>query len=285
MAIVKRALPSAPHIAGLKAPVEDARYGAQYGWGIDIQEYLSQHPYTSGQIIPLVLRNPDGFRLLKDNGLLAATFKSLLEVGSHRIEGLRRSYQPEVGEYEIGGAGHVMHYHSNVKQDQSEVTFTMYDRNNACISRAWEFYYRTFIFDAQTKAPMIITMGEKPDKILADFYSWVMIFIEPDITQTKAVDAYMIANMSPKTLPTIEHRRDLSSAREIREISITMTGIQDTSFGTLAVAQMILDRLNYTGANPQMQPAPLEGADADAAKHPGYLDGINKMARAAISST
>ena len=72
---------------------------------------------------------------------------------------------------------------------------------------------------------------------------------------------------------------------EIREISITMTGMQDTSFGTLAVAQMILDRVNYTGANPQMQPAPLEGIDADVAKHPGYLDGVNKMGRAAISTT
>lgn len=285
MAIVKRSLPTAPHVAGLQAPVEDPRYGGQYGWGLDIQEYLSQHPYTSGQILPVVMRNPDGFRLLNDNGLMAATFKSLLEVGSHRIEGLRRSLQPEVGEYEINGAGHVMHYHSNVKQDQSEVTFTMYDRNNGCVSRAWEFYYRTFIMDAQTKAPMIITMGQRPDKILADFYSWVILFIEPDITQTRAVDAYMIANMSAKTMPTIEHRRDLSAAREIREISITMTGIQDTSFGTLAVAQMVLDRINYTGANPQMQPAPLEGIDADVAKHPGYLDGVNKMSRAAISTT
>ena len=91
--------------------------------------------------------------------------------------------------------------------------------------------------------------------------------------------------MSPKTMPTVEHRRDLSAAREIREISITMTGMQDTSFGTLAVAQQILDRVNYTGANPQMQPAPLEGIDADVAKHPGYLDGVNKMGRAAISTT
>lgn len=285
MAIVKRPLTSGAHIAGLQAPVEDARYGGQYGWGNDIQEYLSQHPYTSGQIIPLVMRNPDGFRLLNDGGLMASTFKSLLEVGSHRIEGLRRSLQPEVGEYEVGGAGHVMHYHSNVKEDQSEVTFTMYDRNNGCVRRAWEFFYRTFIMDQKTKAPMIITMGQRPDKILADFYSWVMIFIEPDITQTRAVDAYIIVNMSPKTMPTVEHRRDLSAAREIREISITMTGMQDTSFGTLAVAQQILDRVNYTGANPQMQPAPLEGIDADVAKHPGYLDGVNKMGRAAISTT
>ena len=58
-----------------------------------------------------------------------------------------------------------MHYHSNVKEDQSEVTFTMYDRNNGCVRRAWEFFYRTFIMDQKTKAPMIITMGQRPDKI------------------------------------------------------------------------------------------------------------------------
>lgn len=286
MSIVKRGLASAPQIAGLQAPVEDARYGGQYGWTTDIQEYLSQHPYTSGQIIPFVMRNPDGLRLLNDGGLLAQTFKSLLEVGSHRIEGLRRSIQPEVGEYEVGGSGTVFHYHSNAKEDQSEVTFTMYDRNNGCVSRAWEFFYRTFIMDAKTKTPMIVTMvNPPPSKILADFYSWVMIFIEPDITQTKAVDAYMIVNMSPKTMPTIEHRRDLSAAREIREISITMTGMQDTSFGTLAVAQLILNRVTLTGANPQMQPAPLEAIDADVATGPGYLDGVNKLSRAAISTT
>lgn len=284
MAIVQRGLTQAPHQTGTQAPFEDPRYGGQYGWANDIPEYLSQAPYTSGQIIPIQMRSPSGLRLLGDGGITEGAFKSLLEVGSHRIEGLRRSLQPSVNQYEVGGSGTEFHYHSDVKEEQSEVTHVMYDRNNACISRLWEFFYRTFILDPKTKTPMIVTIGPRPDKILPDFYSWVMLYIEPDITQTRAVDAYMIVNMSPKTMPTIEHRRDLSAGREIREISISFTGMQDTSFGTLAVAQMILDRVNHTGANPQMQPAPLEDIDASVAKHPGFLDGIDKMSKAAIST-
>ena len=85
-------------------------------------------------------------------------------------------------------------------------------------------------------------------------------------------------------MPTIELRRDLGSGREVREISITTTGFQDTSFGTLAIAQMILDTINYTGANPQMQPAPLDDIDADVAKHAGYMDGVDTMAKATITT-
>ena len=284
MAIAKHSLPTAPFVTGLKAPVEDPRYGAQYGWSTDIQNYLSQTPYTSGQVFYVMLRGPEGYALLNDGGIMMGTLKSLLELGSHRIEGLRRSLQPSVNQYEIGGAGHEFHYHSDVKEDQSEVTHVMYDRNNGCVSRLWEFFYKTFIMDPKTKTPMIVTMGHRPDKILPDFYSWVILYIEPDITQTRAVDAYMIVNMSPKTMPTVEGRRDLTAGREVREISITWTGMQDTSFGTLAIAQMILDRITYTGANPQMQPAPLEDIDASVAKHPGFMDGVDKMSKAAIST-
>lgn len=284
MAIVQRGLPSAPHLKGLQAPVEDPRYGGQFGWANDISEYLSQTPYTSGQIIPIVMRSPSGLKLLGDDGITEAAFKSLIEVGSHRIEGLRRSLQPSVNQYEVGGSGTEFHYHSDVKEEQSEVTHVMYDRNNGCVSRLWEFFYKTFIMDPKTKTPMIVTMGHRPDKILPDFYSWVILYIEPDITQTRAVDAYMIVNMSPKTMPTVEGRRDLTAGREVREISISWTGMQDTSFGTLAIAQMILDRITYTGANPQMQPAPLEDIDAAVAKHPGFMDGVDKMSKAAIST-
>lgn len=284
MTIVSRSLKTAPFLEGLQAPVEDPRYGGQSGWANDLEEYLSQTPYTSGQAIYVMLRGPTGPSLLNDGGLIVGTIKSLLEVGSHRIEGLRRSLQPSVNQYEVGGAGHEFHYHSDLKEDQSEVTHTMYDRNNACISRFWEYYYRTFIMDQKTKAPMIISMGIRPEKILPDFYSWAGIYIEPDITQTKAVDAIMIVNQSPKTLPTIEMRRDLTSGREVREIALTLTGMQDTSFGTLAIGQMILDRITYTGANPQMQPAPLDDIDADVAKHPGYMDGVDTMSKQAIAT-
>lgn len=282
MAIIERALPTAPFLDGTQALVQDPRFGGQYGWSTDIENYLSQEPYTSGQVICVMLRGPKGFDLLNDGGIMMGTLKSLLEVGSHRIEGLRRSLNPSVNAYEIGGAGHEFHYHSDLKEDQSEVTHTMYDRHNGCVSRFWEYFYRMFIMDQKTKAPMIITTGNVPDNILSSFYSWASIYIEPDITQSRAVDAIMVLNQSPKTLPQIELRRDLSSGREIREISITTTGFQDTSFGTLAMAQMILDKINYSGANPQMQPAPLEDIDADVAKHAGYLDGIDTLSKSAL---
>ena len=284
MALIEQALSSGPWLEGMQAPVEDPRYGGQYGWAIDVENYLSQTPYTSGQIICLVLKGPTGFKLIDNDGVMMGTLKSLLEIGSHRIEGLRRSLQPSVNQYEIGGAGHEFHYHSDVKEDQSEVTHTMYDRNNKCVSRFWEFYYRMFIMDQKTKAPMIITAGHRPEKILPNFYSWASIYIEPDITQTKAVDAWMIVNQSPKTMPNIEARRDLTSGREVNEISITTTGIQDTSFGTLAIAQKILDAITYTGANPQMQPAPLDEVDGDVAAHAGYLDRIDLMGKNVIST-
>lgn len=284
MAIVTHSLKTAPFVTGMQAPFEDPRYGGQSGWSNNIEEYLSQTPYTSGQLIYLMLRGPTGPALLNDGGLTVATLKSLLEIGSHRIEGIRRSLQPSVNQFEVGGAGVEFHYHSDVKEDQSEATHSMYDRNNGCISRFWEWYYRTFILDPRTKAPGIVNLGIRPDKILPDFYSWVGIYIEPDITQTKCVDAIMIVNQSPKTMPTIEHRRDLTSGREVREISISLTGMQDTSFGTLAVGQILLNRITLTGANPQMQPAPITDIDADVAKHPGYMDGVDKMAKSTIST-
>ena len=283
MAIATHALPTAPFVTGLQAPVEDPRYGGQYGWAMDIENYLSQTPYTSGQVFYVMLRGPTGFEHFQDGGIMMGTLKSLLEVGSHRIEGLRRSLQPAVGQYEIGGAGHEFHYHQDIKEDQSEPTHTMYDRNNGCVRRFWEFYYTMLIADPKTKAPMIITTGVKLDKMLPSFYTWAGIYIEPDVTQTRAVDAIMILNQFPKTMPTVELRRDLTSGREVREIPVTTTGFQDTSFGTLAIAQMILDKINYTGANPQMQPAPLDEIDADVASHEGYLDGIDTMSKAAIS--
>lgn len=283
MAIVSHSLKSGPFVSGLKAPIEDPRYGGMSGWQGDIKDYLSQYPYTSGQIIYMMLRGPTGPSLLNDGGLIVGSIKSLLEVGSHRIEGIRRSLQPTVEGYAVGGGGQEYHYPTDLKEDQSEPTHTMYDRLNGCVSRLWEYYYRMFIMDQKTKAPGIISLGIRPEKILPDFYSWVGIYIEPDITQTKCVDAIMIVNQFPKTMPTIEHRRDMTAGREIREISITLAGMQDTSFGTLAIGQMLLDRINYTGSNPQMQNAPLDDIDADIKRHPGYMDGIDAMSKTAIA--
>lgn len=283
MSLTKTLLEGRGFIKGIPAGTVDPRYGGQFGYSTDITNYINHEPYTQGQLTCFILQYPKGFDDLNDDNLMAQTLKALMETGSKTIDGLRRTIQPEFGSTEIGGDGSIHEVLVDAKMDRSEPTHTFIDRHNGAISRFWEFYFEMFGMNPKTKAPNIITTGVKPAHMLPDYTHFIAIYIETDRTQLHVVDAYLSGHMFPKTMPQIEGRRDMNSPRSIREISIGFTSIQQTGYGVLKLAQQLVDRINYTGANPQMQPAFLDTIDSTlAAAKVGAVDLVDRMSKEAI---
>lgn len=283
MSLTKTLLEGRGFLKGIPAGGVDPRYGGQHGYSTDIGNYINSEPYTQGQLTCFILQYPKGFDDLNDDGLMAETLKALMETGSKTIEGLRRTIQPEFASTEVGGDGTLHEVLVDAKMDRSEPVHTMVDRHNGAISRFWEFYFTMFGMDPKTKAPNIITTGVKPKHLLPDYTHFIAIYIETDRTQQNVVDAYLCGHMFPKTMPQIEGRRDLNSPRQIREISVSFTNICQTGYGVLQLAQELVDRINYTGANPQLQPAFMDGPHAavDADKV-GQADLVDRMSKAAL---
>ena len=75
--------------------------------------------------------------------------------------------------------------------------------------------------------------------------------------------------MFPKGTGDIIGERDKTSAKDITQRSIEFTAISQTGIGVNALAQMLLDRINITNANPYLRPA--------------FVDGIAHLLRRAIA--
>lgn len=122
--------------------------------------------------------------------------------------------------------------------------------------------------------------------MLADQYAATMIFIEPDPTHQKVVNAFLSTNMYPKATGDILGGREIGSAMQLNQISIEWSAITQTGLGVNAFAQRLLNNINITNANPFLRPAFIQGIapDVEAQANTGYKAQAEQLGRTAITT-
>lgn len=274
------------HMKGSKAFGVDASRGGQFGFMIDIGNYINNTPYTGNHVIPVLMQYPKAYDLFdKDTrDVLVRMLKSLIEVNAKSITGLRSTLATEWMSVEVGGAGEIQQELTNVTRERAAPNYVWHEVEGCVIGRFWEWNIETLGMDANSKYPNIIAEGFNITTLLADMTRFVTLYIEPDRTGQYCVDAYLCANMFPMSAGDRESLRELTSAKQGRDITIEFTALTQRGYGVINLGQEFLNAINYTGANPQMQPAAVDVVDANIqAMKSGYTDQVHRLGSQAIS--
>lgn len=267
------------HGANQHAPQLDLTVGGQHGYHPNFGQLTNNTAYVPQNIIPIVMVLPRGFQYIPDSEKWAHTLKSLIEVQSRQITGLRSGLTVEAGERAIGGAGHMAKDAVNVTEAMSTPTHVWDVNYNKGIPLFWERYIRLFISEPITKQMGLmnlppLTNGHPTDR-LVDLYSFTTLYIEPDPTRQFALDAWLAVNEFPTVSGELEYQFDMAASAAIPEISIEFACTPVRDQGVLNIAQGILEKINYVNAGPMQRSSVVQAIEADLLKaERGYTEDI-----------
>jgi len=262
------------------SPMLDPTFGGQQGWAPNLSEWVSNQAYVRRNLVCILLEAPEFFKKMPNGDKYIQTLKSLFELHALTIEGLNAELTVDVEEHAVGGGGEKQHEFTNVTRATSEPSFTFVEKYGRPIQTFFETWIRYGIMDPDTKYALVNTIsGANVTDMLADMYSASALFFEPDPTHTKVVKAWIVTNMFPKSTGEISSKRDLNSASEVLNLSISFTGLSQSNMGARVMAQKILNNINKTNADPYMRKAFIDksSADVDSAQV-GYTSELKEVA-------
>lgn len=263
-------------------PILDVKYGGQMGFQPDYPSYLSNAAYVKRNLIPFLVQAPRGFSDLDNTGKMVETLKALVELHAKSIEGLNSTLRVEWSETPFGGAGEMQQDVTNVTRERSNPAFTWTEKYGKPINRFFDFWITGLLMDPATKYPGVVMNDNKlPTDLLPDYIGATMLFVEPDPTHTKVVEAWLCTNMMPDTGGDNTGRRDLTAAGETIDYSITFSAITQTGNGVRNFGQQLLDNLRRTNVNPNYRPAFIDAITPDVAKYSGYAEAIETASNTA----
>lgn len=264
-------------------PMLDLTYGGQHGWAPNLTEWVSNQAYVRRNLVCVLLEAPRFFTLMPDPAKWVSTLKSLLELHCRSIEGFNAALTVDTDEHPVGGAGEMQQEVINVTRARTEPSFTFVEKYGRPIQTFIQHWIQYALMDPETKYALVGTLENKPEDLLADWFSASALFFEPDPTHRKVVQAWVTTNMYPKETGEIIGKRDLTSASEILNLTIPFTGISQYGLGVNLFAQKILDGININNANPYTRKSFIEAVSSDvAAAAEGYKKnaedvGINQV--------
>ena len=261
---------------GVQNHMANINLGGQQGYMPDYTILDSNANYVRANLICVLIAAPAGFKDLPDSEAWIGGLKAMVERHATRIEGLRSTLNVEWQETALGGAGEMQQDVSNVTRERSEPAFTWPEKYGKPFKTLLSGWIYNLMQDPNTKVPMVVTRGlAKRIDMTPAYRGATMLFIEPDVTHTRVVEAWLSTNMMPNTSGPIEGSRDLTAGGELNEIQVTFSAITHYSLGVNEYAQKVLDSLALTNANPMQAPAAFDSVSADVAKHTnGYADQI-----------
>ena len=269
---------------GRQNPILDLKYGGQMGFQPDYPNYLSNAAYVKRNLIPFLVQAPRGFNDLDPTGKMVETLKALVELHPKSIEGLNSTLRVEWAETPFGGAGEMQQDVTNVTRERSQPAFTWGEKYGKPINRFLDFWITGLLMDPNTKYPGVVMndLGTLPTDLLPDYIAATMLFVEPDPTHTKVVEAWLCTNMMPETGGDNVGKRDLTAAGETADYSVTFSSICQVGHGVRTFGQSLLDNLNMRNVNPNFRPAFVGNIDADVLKGMGYSEAIAAASASAV---
>ncbi len=254
-----------------------ANIGAVGADGKNVGEWISNQAYVKRNIIPVVLKYPKFFDQMGDSkDKLIAAYKALIELHPMSIDGLTSGLTVEFDEHAVGGAGEMQEEITNVTRARSTPSFTYKEKAGKSIQKFIDFIIRYGYMDPDTKQPLVaasLTEEQKKGIYSPDFYTGSVLFIEPDVLQLNAVDAWLCVNMAFKGNGDRTGKRDVHAAGEAPEITLESTAITLNNDVVIKLADTILKGMSNIGFNPNEDSTlPVSEADASLATHDGFED-------------
>ena len=264
-------------------PMLDLTYGGQQGWAPNLKEWISNQAYVRRNLVCILLESPKFFTLMPDPDKWVSTLKSLVELHARSIEGFNAALTVETDTHPVGGGGELQDEVLNVTRARSEPSFTFIEKYGRPIQTFIQHWIEYALMSPETKYALVGTLDNKPEDMLADWFSMSCLFFEPDPTHSKVVQAWITTNMYPKETGEITGKRDLTSSSEILTLTIPFTGISQYGLGVNLFAQKILDSINHTKANPYLRPSFVEDISSDvSAAAEGYKKGVEDLGNSAV---
>lgn len=258
-------------------------YGGQNGLAPNPVEFASNQSYVRQKLVCLLLEAPLGFRYLPDPLFWTSSLKAMVERHALRIEGLKRGLTNTFTETPVGGGGEMQEDITNVTRERTQVSFTWKDKYGRPIQRMLEEWTNNLLMDPETKIPNIAMLATSPTDMLVDITSMTCLFFEPDPSYSSVQKAWIVSGMMPRGNGEEEGVRDMREENEPSELTIEFTGVATSNFGVRSFAQMMLNNINITNANPYLQPSFMQGVAADvAAFGQGYKEQAEAMGASAL---
>lgn len=269
---------------GANQPMLDLTFGGQFGYAPNLVQWVSNQAYVRRNLICILLEAPKFFSLMPEPQKWVESLKSLFELHCRTIEGFQAGVTVEFDEHPVGGAGEMQQEYTDVKRARSEPSFTFVEKYGMPIQTFLYNWITYGMMDPDTKYALVGTLsGERPEDMLADWYSASCLFIEPDPTHRKVVKSWVTTNMMPKDTGEIIGKRDLTSASELLNLTIGFTGLSQFGLGTNVFAQGILDSINIVGANPYLRPSFIQEISSDVlSAEEGYNKNVTDLAASAV---
>ena len=241
--------------------------------------WMADQAYIRRDIIPVVLQAPKGFEYLPNGEFYVKACVALFEKHARTIEGLDSSLTVNVGEHELGLEGAKYQEPVNVTVAESNVSISLTEKYGQAVKNFLDVWVRYLIMDPQTKSPLISqylrakkanssqsqdgagtetnTDGKGNKPTLAngmvldnnvwstENYTMTVLFIEPDILNNRVVNAWLVSNMFPKSVPNIIGKKDKKADKEVEELTIEFGGfaLHSRNQHVRKMAQDMLDSL------------------------------------------
>lgn len=271
--------------AGRQAPIVDVGVGGtgNFGYAPDLTQWVSNAAHIKHNVICVLIEAPKGFQTMPDGAKWVGTLRELVESSAQTIEGLAAGLEVQVAETPVGGAGEMQEDVTNVTRARTQVTFKWPEKYGRAIGFFFEAWITNLIMDPQTKYPNAATMSQAPADLLPDYFAATMLFIEPDPTGRKVVQAWLGTNMFPKSNGENTARKDQTAEMESVTHDIQFTGVYQYGRGVDTFAQQILDSMALTGANPENRNAFISAIDPNvSAARAGYANSIQTVANGSL---
>ena len=249
---------------GENNPILNPLYGGMNGFAPDHSQYLSAKKYIRQNSFIILLQAPGFMKQMPNPQAWITTLRNMLELHVKSFEGFKWGLKADTATSPVGGDGQVFHEITGMTMETSNPTFAWDELEGQVFFRFLNAWLRYGAMDPQTKTAMVSTIASSTQTDnLPDQYSCSYIVIEPDRLFKKVVQSMLVVNSFPTTTDTMELKRDLTQASEIKTLNIEFTGLCSVNYGNNVLAQRLLDQLNITGANPASRSTFYTGVDAD----------------------
>ena len=244
-----------PTLNSMRTPTIDLSSGGQNGIMTNPQLWTSHANYVRQQIIAVLYTEPLALQFMPNAGSWLASLKALIEIMPQKIDGLQSSLSGDFDGPVVGNAGEKLESVIKGNRTPSAPVFEWSDKYGMAVTRFWTEYFRNLVIDPDLQFPGIasqpayIAAGSPP--LTPEMLTFTVLFIEPDQTMTNVTNAWLIANMAPKSGGEIIGKREKGGSNEIPTVSIEFTALQQPpGQAVFTLANNYLQTLNLGNMRP-----------------------------------
>lgn len=268
----------APEAQPSSNPMLDLTFGGHGGFvphigGLDVngnnfEEILASSAYIKQPLIPVLLAFPDYMNKLPENSTsIKYMFKAIVEKAYNSFTGFNGKISVITEEHQIGNSQEMYEEVMDVQRARSQISYNFTEKAGKPIQRVLNHLIFNAMMHPDTKVPLIrnyLSQEDLQSLYLPNMYRFCAIYIEPDRTFTKCVDAFLCVNCFFKDSGDRDGGRDLKNRTKLVEYDIELASVTMNNDSTIALGQKILNSMSIHSQLPEDVIAmPITGIDPE----------------------